>query len=500
VSKARRAQFVWHVGDDDDDDKSETIASVERQHYRFRPSWLPTRVQRAILVVMLVTACSVALAVYLHYRRAQDRLRFQIQSVIDLEARTFVEGDVDLFLAQQDRDAAEWYEFQSFLMEAAPHWPGGPDAFPLGALPAEIQRVELHGDSAWVEVVEGTPAVRRMRFYRQTGQGWLHTAPDLAFWGDEVWLNLGDRLAIHYYERDWPYVAPLVDQLEQDLAQVCATVGCSPRLKLMVDICVNETHSSIALQSPWLSGIPVDSSPWSSSVYILEDPPRSVRQTVLRGLVDRIVSERFRAKQYWENTPLRTIKDEYVIWLHDRDPTRAPLLGRIVAEHGEDTLPGVFDSLSRRPSMSEFLSEWLGLTPEEQREPFPSRDNALSKGLEYARRAGLVGEPTFVTIAKMDYPQYRSLVDRPGTRLSGAGSRVDRQLWVLGFRGKVVLRLPGADGGQYRYLLIALDAQTGDELSLSAYPPGQEPDFQGEQLILADGARFPIGAEDAALP
>jgi hypothetical protein len=489
---------VWHVGDDGD--KPEAIASVERQHHRYRLNWLPRRVQRAVLVVMLIAACSVALAVYLRYRRAQDRLRFQIQSVIDLEARAFVEGDVDLFLEQQDRDAAEWYEFQSFLMEAVPHWPGGPEAFPLGALPAEIQRVELHGDSAWVEVVEGTPAVRRMRFYRQTSQGWLHTAPDLAFWGDEVWLNVGDRLAIHYYERDWPYVAPLIEQLEQDLAQVCATVGCSPRLKLTVDIGVNEAHSSIVLQSPWLSGIPADGSPWPSSIYILEDPPRSVRQIVLHRLVDRIVSERFRAKQYWENTPLRAITDEYVTWLHDRDQTQAPLLGRIVAEHGEDALPAVFDSLSRGPSMSEFLSEWLGLTPEEQRESFPGRDNALSKGLEYARRAGLVGDLTFVTIAKMDYPQYRSLIEGPETRLSGAGSRIDKPLWVLGFRGKVVLSLPGAVGEQYHYLLIAMDAQTGDELALAAYPPGQEPDFQGEQLILADGARFPIGAEDTALP
>lgn len=100
----------------------------------------------------------------------------------------------------------------------------------------------------------------------------------------------------------------------------------------------------------------------------------------------------------------------------------------------------------------------------------------------------------------MGYPQYRSLVDRPGTRLSGAGSRIDKQLWVLGFRGKVVLSLPGADGEQHHYLLIALDAQTGDKISLAAYPPGQEPDFQGEQLILADGARFSIGDENTALP
>jgi hypothetical protein len=436
-------------------------------------------VQRAVLVVMLVTACSVAIAVYLHYRRAHDRLRFQIQSVIDLEARAFVEDDVDLFLAQQDRDAAGWYEFQSLLMEAVHEWPGRLDALPFSALPAEVQNVELHGDVAWVEVIEGTPAVRRMRFYRQTGRGWLHTAPDPAFWGEEVQLDVGDRLTLRCRERDWPYVAPLAEQLEQDLVQVCATVGCPPKLVLTVVSYASErSRGDIAFPSPWLSGIPADGSSWLSSVSTIEYPGESVRQ----------------------DTPLATILQEYVMWLHDRDPSRAPLLGRIVAEHGEDALPAVFDSLSRGPSVSEFLSEWLGLAPEEQREPLPGRDGALSKGLEYARQAGLVGVLAFVTIAKMDYRQYRSLIEGPGTRLSGAGSRIDKQLWVLGFRGKVVSHLPGAAGEQYHYLLIALDAQTGDEISLVAYPPGQEPDFQGEQLILADGAWFPIGAEDTALP
>lgn len=403
MSKAKRTQFVWHVGDDDE--QSETIASIERQRDRHRPSWLPRRVLRAVLVVMLVTVCSVALAVYLRYQRVQDHLRFQIQSVIDLEAHTFVEGDVDLFLAQQDRDDIRWFENQSLMSWAAHEWPGGLDAFPLGALPAEVQNVELHGDVAWVEVIEGTPAVRRMRFYRQTSQGWLHTAPDPAFWGEEVQLDVGDRLTLRCRERDWPYVAPLVEQLEQDLAQVCATMGCPPKLVLtVVNYASERSRGDIAFPSPWLSGIPADGSSWLSSVSTIEYPGESVKQAVLHALVDRIASERFWDKQLWQDTPLATILQEYVIWLHDRDPSRVPLLGRIVAQHGEDALPAVFDSLSRRPSMSEFLSEWLGLTPEEQREPFPGRDNALSKGLEYARRAGLVGDLAFVTIAKMDSP------------------------------------------------------------------------------------------------
>ena len=58
-------------------------------------------------------------------------------------------------------------------------------------LPAKLTHVELQGDIAWVEVIEGEPPVRRVRFYRQTERGWVHTAPRESFWGKEVTLRSG---------------------------------------------------------------------------------------------------------------------------------------------------------------------------------------------------------------------------------------------------------------------------------------------------------------------
>jgi hypothetical protein len=100
-----------------------------------------------------------------------------------------------------------------------------------------------------------------VRFYRQTEQGWLHTTPDPAFWGEPVEHRYGERLAFYYHQRDQPYIEPLLEQLGQAFYKVCAYDGCSEdgRFEILFypEYPESELSFDLTLPSPWLSGIPV---------------------------------------------------------------------------------------------------------------------------------------------------------------------------------------------------------------------------------------------------
>ena len=103
-------QFEWQAGSDDG--QWETIARAGRGPGR---RWLGRVPWWVWVIVGLVIAGGGALG-YLgirrRYKELQRQVEFQIQSVIDLEARAFAQGDADLFLDQQDFESSEWYAQQ----------------------------------------------------------------------------------------------------------------------------------------------------------------------------------------------------------------------------------------------------------------------------------------------------------------------------------------------------------------------------------------------------
>ena len=106
------------------------------------------------------------------------------------------------------------------------------------------------------------------------------------------------------------------------------------------------------------------------------------------------------------------------------------------------------------------------LTPEE----------AKAEGLAQARTAGLVGEPTS-TFATLTNLQEYTETSTHGTGMLGAdaasvGWHPDRKVWVIAFRGKVKLTLPGSSGETYDNITLALDAHTGELIGTDAYPAG----------------------------
>ena len=160
-------QLDWQAGDETG--KWETIATVTAHPRRNIPPW----VWRVLVAALATFTVGGSILVHRWYQEAQRRIAFQIQSVIDLEARAVQRGDGALFMAQQDPTLPAWHAQQKSAGSAV-------------ARPAKVQDVTLRGDIAWVEVIAGQEPVRQVRFCRQTELGWMHTAPRAAFWGDPV--------------------------------------------------------------------------------------------------------------------------------------------------------------------------------------------------------------------------------------------------------------------------------------------------------------------------
>jgi hypothetical protein len=255
---SQRSRFDWQVGDDDGG--WETIA-VESEPARRRriPAW----VWVVVLAAIAVTTGGGYVAVRQRYEAASQQMTFQIQSAIDLEARAFSEGDEELFLDQQDETSVPWYAGTApWLWTRLNSGRGRYSVPPMVVLPAMVEDVDLRGDVAWVQVVEGDPPVRRVRFYRQTDRGWLHTAPDLEFWQEPVEHHHGQQLVFYYHQRDQPYIDSLVDQVGDAFYRICASAGCNvgERFEILIYPEYPESDLSIdlALPSPWLSGIPAE--------------------------------------------------------------------------------------------------------------------------------------------------------------------------------------------------------------------------------------------------
>ncbi len=361
-------EFDWHVGGEDD--QVETLAQVRRRRRRPWPWWI-----WATLAAVVVCALTGGyLFVQRRYREAQDQLVFQIQSVADLEARAYAGQDRDLFLEQQDARDDEWYHLQAIRI--------GQDCLQRGSsiqrtdlesghrvpaylcqpvLPAEVQDVELRGDVAWVEVVEGDPAVRRARFYRQTDQGWKHTAPRDDFWGVAIQLNYGDIVFL-YHRRDQPYVDPLVDGIVKTFDEACAELGCTtgqvPEFNFAIQAASGRPptvqEDIFMLDSPWLAGILLD-----------ETQPPPYQRQLEYAIAYQIASDYLQSltgREYLSSLGA-AMAHEYAAWKSERSADKAPIVGRLVERHGETALPTILRSLEHVRTLNLVMVQWLRLSP-----------------------------------------------------------------------------------------------------------------------------------------
>jgi hypothetical protein len=230
--------------------------------------------------------------------------------------------------------------------------------------------VELQGNIAWVEVIEEEPPVRRARFYRQTEQGWVHTAPRESFWGAEAELRSGPFVAT-YYERDEPYVGPLLKAAVEIPDQVCGVLECLTPNSLKVDFTIDAgaldaldvssekrpgEGDRLSLSSPWLSGISVEGGTPDAQIDRLE-----------RWTAYTIAVQAVRASTGQDlNRFQEALLHEYAAWYSSQDTSQAPLLGRIIERNGAEALPEVLYSAHKSLTLSALMEQWLSLSANDE--------------------------------------------------------------------------------------------------------------------------------------
>jgi len=300
---------------------------------------------------------------------------FQIQSAIDVEARAFARGDEERYLEQQDLTVPDWFRRQRLRIQ--PNCPSLLDqdqarrAYCSAALPAEVVSLDLQGDLAWVEVLEGDPRVRRMRFYRRTATGWKHTAPQPEFWRDERETYYG-RVMARYHTRDRPMINPLLDRIATAQRDVCEAIYCPSLIELEVIFAIDappyaaphlvsdpwpQGDDTLFLSSPWLTGIPGDETPEF----------REETYRVTYALASRAIKAT-------TGQPLNLLQEalivEYAHWYATDDREQAPILGRAVTQIATDALQEVFRTLRTEDSLGAFVSFWLAISSIEEPETY----------------------------------------------------------------------------------------------------------------------------------
>jgi multiple sugar transport system substrate-binding protein len=364
-------QFEWQF--DNDIDPWRTAQQTDgRDLTSGRRRWLLRWVWITFVAVALVSLVAGYAVIRRRYDEAHRWIVFQIQGTIDQEARAFEQRDRDLYLAQIDRQAMDWWyrEQRGRIHEncQGAHGVTSPlldKCYPV--LPAQVEDIELRDQVALVEVVEGDPPVRRARFYRRTDQGWLHTSPRPDLNDPPVEIQYGG-LTARCHRRDLPHVQPLLEYITGTMNETCAMVGCSSDSELVVEFVVRQSigglprleGAKILVDTPWLLGIPTNRA--VDDAYLDKLTHLSTYASVYRAM--HVAADQ-------EPTPLqRAIADEYVAWHGERDTTQAPLLGRIADRHGVDALPAVMRSLAGVPSLSTFLRNWLDIAPNQDSKTF----------------------------------------------------------------------------------------------------------------------------------
>jgi hypothetical protein len=382
------------------------------------------------------------------YRRAQEALTFQIQSIVDLEAHAYAQGDAELFLEQQDRSAADWYQQQvarvsrSCLRSPSTRYrrsAGRDRCDPV--LPATVQDVQLRRSVAWVEVIEGEPPVRRVRFYRQTDLGWKQTGPQDTFWGTAIEVWYGQDLVFRYHRRDRPYVQAAVDRIVDAYDRTCATFDCPSQgpidVRFVLDMPRLQSprlqNGVLLLPSPWLAGIPDDG---SGEAPYLVDYAYLIAYELTSAHLQAVAGR-----------PLTSFESamagEYAAWQSAGTEGHAPIVDRLVALRGQDALPAVFSSLQDVGSLNLLMVQWLGLSASDDPSAyFETLVSIEQEALATGRRE------TFLLLQDQEAPGWRSAQEALFDATQATGIRVEpasvQAVDVSGDLARVTLEPPTA--------------------------------------------------------
>lgn len=205
-----------------------------------------------------------------------------LQDTVKAEVAALRIGDLNSFLNAQDSEDADWMNHQRLMFQRYS------DLKSSGAieLTGSILAVDIAGERARALVQEDINELpyARLWFYRRSGDGWRHVAPDYSLWGEPGRLE-SSNVIVNYRGVDHELARQVSAALQDWITRGCAILYCGDLPNLTVDIdpeaagdvaWANEPAMRLLIRSPYVD-------------IARADAPFDGR---LRPLVSRMLAER----------------------------------------------------------------------------------------------------------------------------------------------------------------------------------------------------------------
>lgn len=213
----------------------------------------------AALIGLLLASIALSL-LFVRQRIYEVETQFAqlLQDTVKAEVAALRIGDLNGFLNVQDSEDADWMNQQRLMFQRYS------DLKSSGAieLTGSILAVDIAGERARALVQEdiNERPYARLWFYRRSGDGWRHIAPDYTFWGEPGRLESPDA-RVNYRAADHELARQVSAALQDWIARGCAILNCGDLPKLTVDIdpeaavevaWTNEAAMRLLIRSPYV--------------------------------------------------------------------------------------------------------------------------------------------------------------------------------------------------------------------------------------------------------
>ncbi len=339
-----RIRFEWNV----ESQKMERSDSEDIQAKRRRRRNL---LLLAALIGLLLTTIALSLLFVRQRIYEVETLYAQLlQDTVKAEVAALRIGDLNSFLNAQNAEDADWIYRQRLMFQRYS------DLKSNGAieLTGSILAVDIAGERARALVQEDIHELpyARLWFYRRSGDGWRHVAPDFAFWGDPESLETPEVL-VNYRAADHEFARQVSAALQDWIARGCEILDCGDLPAMTVDIkpeakdevaWINEPTMRLVIRSPYVDIARADS-PFDGRLQLL----------VSRMLAERLVNAHtsYLAAAYPHDAFF--LRGRAIAWLSEeftRLDSGAFLMRSIAENYGVDKVARLLAQLSATSDMS----------------------------------------------------------------------------------------------------------------------------------------------------
>ncbi len=276
-----RIRLEWNVESHkiDKSDSEDPIAKRARRR----------RALRLIMLIGIVLALltSGVLVVRQRLLDVQGQLEQLLQETVRAETAAIRIGDIHTFLALQDSTSQAWRQQQQSNFREYGDIKARQDVDLTGT----ILDLEIDGQRGRVVVEEIINGVRfaQVWFYRNTGNGWHHVAPDFSFWGEERTLETG-VVRIRYFDLDERFAQAVSEAVSGWIRRGCEILGCvaTPSLSIAV---VNDSAQPVSWASDGTTTLQI-LSPSGGRISVDSPFDQNLQLLVAELLADHLINHR----------------------------------------------------------------------------------------------------------------------------------------------------------------------------------------------------------------